>query len=218
LFLRTGNVMQKFRDIFLGKRIWVLGCGPSLCEIDFDKIPEDDVILACNSSVMKTDRYNYACFTDGVVPFFEYYHKIPLEKIISFNQDEVKAGHYIKKCHDIKFTKSDEYVCFGIDITHCTTHLAYMMGAREIMLAGCDCYVDKDIYHWNNKEKIETTTTDNIPISLKQNLKENHSYKFGAELGYWDKIYANNPKLPITIVSPNSRIRHFPKKSFNEVI
>jgi hypothetical protein len=98
-------MMQKFRDIFLGKRIWVLGCGPSLNDIDFDRIPDNDIILACNSSVMKTDRYHYACFTDGSVMWREYYYKIPIEKIISFNESEIVGGHYVKKCHKFKFTK-----------------------------------------------------------------------------------------------------------------
>ena len=209
--------MQKFRDIFLGKRIWVLGCGPSLCDIDFDKIPDDDIILACNSSVLKTSRFNYACFTDGSVPFYEYYRQLPLDKIISFNEVEVKAGHYIKKCYNLKFTKNDNDVCFGIDIIHCTTHLAYIMGASEILLCGCDCFIDEKNYHWNDKENIDTPITDDIPLGLKQSLIDNYSNMFGAELNYWDKIYANNPKLPITIVGLNSKIRNFPKKTFDEI-
>jgi hypothetical protein len=207
--------MQKFRDVFLGKRIWILGCGPSLSDIDFGKIPDNDIILACNSSVLKTDRYNYACFTDGTVPYHQYYHNIPFEKIISFNEAEIKAGHYIKKSRKIKFSKDDTDVCFGLDIIHCTTHLAYVMGASEILLCGCDCYIDGDNYHWNDKENIETKTIDNTPESFKNNSIVN--YSFGAELNYWDKIYFNNPNLPITIVSPNSRIRNFTKKSFDEV-
>lgn len=209
--------MQKFRDMFSGKRIWILGCGTSLCDIDFGKIPCDDIILACNSSVLKTDRFNYACFTDGMIPFFEYYHEIPLEKIISFNESEVIGGHYIKKGHRLNFTKNDKEACFGIDIVHCTTHLAYIMGASDILLCGCDCYIEGDYYHWSNKDNVKTNATNNIPDGFKQYLTDVKDYGFGAELNYWDEIYKRNPYLPITIVSPKSRIRNFTKKSFDEI-
>lgn len=216
--------MQRFRDIHAGKRIWLLGCGVSLLDINTHQIPEDDIIICCNSSVLYAHRFDYACFTDGLMKYWKYYTNLKDHpcKVIIFNQAEIPAvkeeTYFIaKRWPGTKMSKEDTEVIFGQDVVHCALHFAYMLGGREIILCGCDCFVEKPHYHWNDKAGIKLDYHDNMPMDLHDN-GVSVDYGFDAELQYWKDIYRHNRDLKIINCSAISAIPHYPRKKFNDII
>ena len=141
--------MQRFKDIHEGKRIWVCGSGPSLLKIIPDQIPIDDIVIACNVATKHFKKMDYACFTDESANFYDYHLNLVTKqcKVILFNE-KIKAikseTFYIKKKHGDKFDKNANDVIYGTDIIHCAVNLAWMMGAKEIILAGVDLKYSED--------------------------------------------------------------------------
>lgn len=212
--------MQRFLDKHPGKRIWIIASGTSLCDMDLSLIPDEDIIMACNSGVLKTKRIDYACFTDGGVTKFDYYQGLKNRDctIISFNEAEVKKikpeFYYITKRQnrdDWNFSKQDNESVFGIDIINCTMHLAYVMGASEIILCGVDMYTKGGNYHWHDKDNIVLTSSGNTGIPDINN-------GFGAELNAFNAISIANPELKVTNANPKSKLNCFVKKYYNDIL
>lgn len=214
--------MQRFRDIHKGKRIWLLASGPSLVSLDVDRIPKEDIIMAGNSGVVKANRLDYACFTDGAVVGYDYYHDLKNRdcKVIVFNEAEIfpikEQTYFIKKRSKggWKFSKEDTEVIYGYDIIHCSMNLAYVMGAKELILCGVDLGGNGKKYHWH----------DNI-IDLKTNNhfhegwpKADINYGFGAERNGFMKIRLANPDFKVINISMESTLDCWPKKPFEEII
>jgi len=69
------NHPSEIEDIHKGRRAIVCGSAPSLNNIDFSRVSDDNVIFACNQSVTVMSKCDYFCMTDFAVPknsFFEY--------------------------------------------------------------------------------------------------------------------------------------------------
>jgi hypothetical protein len=67
--------VEKFRNVHKGKTGFVLGAGYSLTECDINSVIKKGISFSCNSSIVSIDECDYFSFTDGVIPYFEFYKK-----------------------------------------------------------------------------------------------------------------------------------------------
>lgn len=219
--------MERFKDKHKGKRIWVCGSGGSLLDVDPSRIPKQDIIIACNSATYHFETMNYAVFTDESVNYNNYYTNLNKKKckIILFNNhiDIIKRGTIVvQKQYDVwEFTKTGNKVIGGRDVIHCAVHLAWQMGAGQIILAGVDLK-HKDAGH---KYAYPNTYNANTPEGLRPTLDESmkaNDTLFDGHLGYslggWEEINKANPSLPITTIAVNGNLHIYPKKAFNELV
>jgi|TARA_R110002020_G_scaffold187400_3_gene385730 hypothetical protein len=199
------NHPSEVEDIHKGKRAIVCGSAPSLNDIDFDKVSDNNIIFACNQSVTAMSKCDYFCMTDHAVPknnFFEYGVNIST-KIATWG--DFYNAQKIKDIHDqlkdkiyfferdgsnmFDFNKKDKFIV-GVDSVQCATHLAYITGCNEIVLAGVDLqhtdgkiYCDSKIYEeevdWNGH------VSDNGTLDLSFNN--------------WKDIVSNNDATFLTV-------------------
>src|ERR1035437_4541467 len=226
--------MLRFKDINLGKRIWVCGGGGSLLTVIPEKIPKQDIVICCNVATKHFENFDYAVFTDSSVNYYDYYLNLNKKncKIIIFNEKGITVKvkdetYYIEKEQTCKFDKTSNKSILGRDCVHIAVNLAWMMGAKEIILAGVDLkYINE-----NKKYAYAAIPTKDIPSGLLQinkygdaggQGKQTGQYMFdgylGSSLMYWDEINEANPNLNIVDISIDGNLKLYPKKSFNEVI
>ena len=213
------NSLQKFRDKHIGKRIWVCGSGPSLEYIDEKRISKNDIIIACNSSTYHFSKFDYCILTDELANYSNWYLNLINKpcKIILCNTgiNKIKKNTtYIEKEYNWKLNKDSSKVIYGYDVIHCAVHIAYVMGASEIILAGVDLKyktpTQKYIY---SQELIEEA-----PQSCKETLakgmepgEDSFDGSLGLSLGGWKLINENNNELPIKTISKDTNLTFYPK-------
>ena len=61
----TLTPLSTVKDIHKGHRAFVLGSGPSLNTFNFEKVTCEDIIFACNQSVVVLEQCDYFCMTGG---------------------------------------------------------------------------------------------------------------------------------------------------------
>ncbi len=224
--------MLRFKDIHLGKRIWVCGSGGSLLDVITSQLPKEDIIICCNVATKHFDDFNYGVFTDGSVNYYDYFTDLKNKncKIILFNKecDIIKEDtFYIEKEHVFKFNKESNKSIFGADCIHLAVNLAWMMGAKEIILAGVDLkYISEE-----KKYAYPCIPSSVIPPGLlemnkysdvggqgKQTGQSMFDGFLGLSLNYWNKLKEANPNLPIIDISVTGNLKLYPKKTFKEVI
>lgn len=191
--------MKHFVDRHKDKRIWVCGTGPSLLFVDVDRLTEEDVIIACNSAVQHFPSAEYLLVVDRLVEEKEYWLYQQAKEVIILNPEiKVKPA----KAHEI-FHQSSEWGDWGIykdrhfpgNSTHRAVSFAYCMGARKIIIAGCDCTGDHP--YDPEEDKVEQPFPEDIML--------------------WNEMYMHNPSLPIVTISPY-RITMIPTITFEEAL
>jgi hypothetical protein len=90
--------VEKFRDKHKGLPGFVLGAGYSLTEFDINKIIKKGISFSCNSSIVSIDECDYFIFTDGAIPYYNFY-----EKAARMSKNLIFAG----KGMDQKFYKEN---------------------------------------------------------------------------------------------------------------
>ena len=219
--------MEKISGIHKGKRIWVCGSGGSLLDVIPSKIPKQDIIIACNSATYHFDKFNYAVFTDETANYSNWYLNLTKKrcKVILLNRG-IKSikQHSIRidkdfSTWDFKDAEQKGMVIGGYDVIHCAVHLAFMMGASEVILAGVDLkHYSSEQKHANNQELTEDAPQwlkDIISGTTKANndLFDGH---LGASLGGWNLIYEHN-QLNITSIATEGNLKLYPLIPFNEL-
>lgn len=219
--------MERIKNIHEGKRFWICGSGGSLLTVDEKKIPKGDIIMCCNSAVSYFKKFDYAVFTDGTANFSKWY--IDLKKIknityILLNNEissiSPKTIYLEKNFLSWKFSKDDKQIIGGYDVIHCATHVAYMMGANEIILCGVDLkHYSKTQKHCNSQELIEGTPegliqTVTASIKANESLFDGH---LGMSLAGWEVISTHN-KLNIRSIGVGGNLNIYPVISFNDLI
>ena len=229
-----------FKDKHKGKRIFVAGAGPSLHDIDVEKL-KDNIVISVNSSLPKLDFCNYFVADDIGVKNWDYYvDLLPTLDCISFlyyDKLEKHAGHLNqdkvvwfkhkwwyspsdKKYNPdgLVFTK-DEPIIGARTTTGTAVHLAYIMGAKEIILLGCDCcYKDFKRYYWQfTGEKVckrktgEKVFCDPNRGKYKGRWVDSHSMQF---IEYWNALSHQSKEQGIKIFDASDGILDcFPKIS-----
>lgn len=86
--------VEKFRDVHKGKIGYVLGSGPSLSKYNLEKVSESGIIFSCNGSVVLPKNPDYFVFTDGAIPYYNFY-----DEAVNKSKNVIFAGRGI----DYKF-------------------------------------------------------------------------------------------------------------------
>jgi hypothetical protein len=219
--------MERIKSIHKGKRFWICGSGGSLLDVDEKKIPKEDIIICCNSAVSYFKKFHYAVFTDGSANYSNWYIKLKGKRNITFillnNEIDSISKKTIRLEKDFqkwKFTKEDTKIIGGYDVIHCAAHIAFMMGADEIILVGVDLkHVSRFQKHANDQSLI-----DNAPEGLKQTVRESTASNetlfdghLGMSLSGWETIKTHN-NLKIRSIGVNGNLNIFPLISFENLI
>ena len=195
------NVSMKFfRDRHAGKRIWVCGSGPSLLDVDVERLTDDDVVIACNSALLHFGKCDYWLMIDGEMPKSEYFHKAnPQQHIILLN-------NLLEPKNGIKYyviNQSALWKDWGVyanshfpgNSTHRAVSFAFCMGARAVILAGCDA-------------------CGHHPYEPHQ---DQFVQPFHEDIMLWNEMLRANPKLRLYTISPFKKT-FIPAKTFDQAL
>lgn len=185
--------MRRFHDMHKGQRIWVCGTGPSLLLVDETRLHPNDIIIACNSAVMHFANADYMIWVDGEFGKADDCIEIlanlrPTQKCINLNplvrspnRFTAEIFHQSQNWGDWKIRKTRH---FPGNVTHRAVSFAFAMGAREVILAGCDCQGHHP-YHPEADKLVQP---------------------FEEDLYLWQMMKETNPNLPIYSISHDSKI------------
>jgi len=218
--------LQKYRDKHLGKRIWICGSGPSLTMVDEKRIPKEDILIACNSATYHFKKMDYAIFTDEMANFSNWYLDLknkPCKVILcntGINKLKKNTIYLNKDFTTWKINRDDVNVIGGYDIIHCAVHIAYVMGASEIILCG----VDLRYKTLTEKYPYSQDLIDEAPQDLKDLIIKGRGVSedyfdgaLGLSLGGWKKIVENNNDLPIKTISQKTNLNYYPFVEINSL-
>ena len=110
--------------------------------------------------------------------------------------------HILPRKEDISFVLDKTGPIFrgpaGEDVIHITSHLAYIMGCREIVLAGVDLTVNNGIYCNPTTYKKEVDWSGVAPVNNPQFLD--------ASYNTWLKVKEINSNIKFLDASPRGRL------------
>jgi uncharacterized Rossmann fold enzyme len=219
--------MEKIIDKHKGKRIWVCGSGGSLLDVIPSKIPKEDIVIACNSATYHFNRFNYAVFTDETANYSNWYLDLKKKRcnVILLNRGiKVIKQHTLRIDKDFttwnfKEAEAKGMVIGGYDVIHCAVHLAFIMGASEVILAG----VDLKHYTAENKHAHSQELTEDAPQWLKDMIEVNTAANkdlfdghLGLSLGGW-KLINEQQQLNIKSIAVNGNLTIYPLIPFDEL-
>jgi len=215
--------LQKYRDKHLNKKVWICGSGPSLVMVDEKRIPKEDILIACNSATYHFKKIDYAIFSDEIANYSNWYLELknkPCNIILcnsGINRIKKNTTYLDKDFTTWKINKEDSKVIGGYDIIHCAVHIAYVMGASEIILCGVDLMYNSGIKYPYSQELI-----NEAPEDLKETLKngmgvveDNFDGALGLSVGGWKLILENNKDLPIKTISEKTNLPYYPYVNIN---
>lgn len=125
-------------------------------------------------------------------------------------QPETLLSNYGVKFLDRIFTKKygistkDGYVCWNNNSGAAAISMAYLLGVKKIYLLGFDMYMEDEVSHWHPPH---FGNTYKVPPFHKHLEGFKHIAEDAEKLG-----------LEIINVSPNSRIKQFPKVSLKDIV
>ena len=218
------NYIKKYINKHKGKRAIVCGTGPSLNDIDFNLLSDDIIIFACNQSVTALDKCDYFCIADNaiiIMDFFEHGAEICNEVIVMgpFNNEEdlMSNNHNSKQRNKFveliknksKFFPRGSNLPFnktgpilkgppGEDVVHITSHFAYLLGCREIILAGVDLTTDNGIYCKSTMYKKEVKW-EGVAFYNNNDLLNN-------SFNVWQQIKESTTDVKFLDASPRGRL------------
>jgi hypothetical protein len=192
------GVMRRFKDVHKGKRIWVCSSGPSLADVDESRLTSDDVVIACNSAITHFKNADYFIWVDGKVTKFDWFRDIkPDQRCINLNPlvpSPESCIEVFEQSHDWGNWMVDDTGHFPGNIPQRAVSFAYVMGARQIVLAGCDC---KGGRVYQESQVIEG--------------------EWDEDLYLWQMMKESNPGLPIVTISQDTPLTVFPSVRFNDL-
>tara|TARA_R100000008_G_scaffold24245_1_gene13071 strand:- start:815 stop:1570 length:756 start_codon:yes stop_codon:yes gene_type:complete len=218
------NYIKKYINRHRGKRAIVCGTGPSLNDINFNLLSDDIIIFACNQSVTALDKCDYFCIADNAIicmDFFEHGAEIANEVIVmgpfnnaedlmSNNHDSKQRSKFVELIKNkSKFFPRGSMLPFnktgpilkgppGEDVVHITSHFAYLLGCREIILAGVDLTIDNGIYCESTIYK-EEVRWDGIAHYNNNDLLSN-------SFNVWQQIKESSNDVKFLNASPRGRL------------
>ncbi len=142
---------------FIGRRVFILGNGPSLKEEDIGKLyyRYADTTIAINDSAKLAPWAGYLFFRD--LDWFRENRGFVFDwegEVITPNSSAARSLHTIKRIisnHVADFTSAGNgSIKYGRTSGHLALSLAITMGALEVVLLGFDCRVVDGRSHWNN--------------------------------------------------------------------
>lgn len=203
--------LQKINGMLKGKRVFVVGSGPSLKGFDLSRLDNEETI-AVNHTLEHYSKAKYHLFGDPrvydyVKPIYEKY-----KGLIFASYHANVSGEEKKNPNMFVFAKNWNYVTENIEDGLYSdfssgmeaVNLALVMGAEKIYLLGMDFCANDGEYYFYGKPDWMTT-----PVEKCDKL-------FNKRVQYWDKFGAFRDR--IFNCSKISRIKTFPVVDINEVL
>ena len=227
--------LKKFKDIYAGKKCFIIGTGPSLKAEDVKAVIESDafVTFGVNTLYKIYDelglKADYYCIIDpstygSVGKSVKKYHtdtffipdnRIKNEKEQSINKFALECSSFYKfSCLEyfgypkFGFDLSDE-IYDGASVVYATMQIAAYMGFSEIYLLGVDCNYDKNQQLHNEK------------LSYEKGYKYKWTKQTGISMidgfqGAKDQVDAQN--IQIYNATRGGMLEVFPRVDFDEVV
>ena len=183
--------MSRVNNMFEGKRIFIIGSGPSLKGFDFNVL-KDEITIAVNHTLEYYHDAKIHLFGDPRI--FQYTKHIYDSgyKGLVFASFHADIGDYAEKENFYVFAKNWNRVTTRIEDGLYSNfnsgmeavNLALIMGAKEIYLLGIDFCADNNEYYFYGKPKWFTSNMAHANDLLKQRAQY-----WGKYSAYKDKIY-----------------------------
>lgn len=208
--------LQKVRDRHKGKTFLICGSGGSLLDVDVSRLRSDIIVICCNSSTYHFKRFDYGVFTDHTANYSEWYLNLNRKKceIIALQNTitkiKKKTTYLEKDFTNWKFEPTDEKVIGGYDVIHCATHISWMMGASEIILAGVDLKHMSETQKYSYDQSLISSAPQSLIDTILPTLQANSSRfdgNLGISLGGWELIDKWNTQLNIKTISKDTNLK-----------
>lgn len=194
---------------------YVFGCGPSLAGYDCDKLARGGVTICCNASIMALKRCDYFLFCDPRVKDEAAYYRSAFKKartVVLGNQELYElcirgTKHERRRKVVVPSAERAGHDCSahavqligGEDATHVATHLGLIMGCSPIVLVGVDL-------EWGAEKYFHSRADKDLWPSLGSEDDQATDESLKRAYGYWCKVKADNPGLPILVANKQSRL------------
>tara|TARA_Y100000310_G_scaffold57488_2_gene52735 strand:+ start:59619 stop:60320 length:702 start_codon:yes stop_codon:yes gene_type:complete len=227
--------LSDVRDKFKGETIFIVGSGPSVHHTD-TSILKGKICLAVNSGLLKYKDIDFYGFIsdDHAVRHWNYYRLLEKMDCVKFLFKD-KLGKYSKKFNNVCLFKHKSWFSppnkyhlpHGLEITKeepiigarvssgSAVHIAYILGAKKIVLIGNDCRMrEGKRYFWEypGEEKGFRTNGDN---SFKTNKRAGFDQQ--SFIQYWNKLAEINKDIEI-IDASESALSCFPKIPLERIV
>lgn len=228
--------INDFKDRHKGKIGFIIGSGPSVRNINPDKL-KDHIVFSVNSSIKKfKDCDYYVCDDWDVInwdyfdfakklkcikllyrkSFQKYEKSLKLENCIFYSHNEYAINGIVKP-NNLKLTKT-EPIIGARTVMASAIHLAYIMGCNPIVLVGVDCrYENGKRYFWEFPEEEMCYRKDGkrYNLSIDKSGKDSHCNSF---IEYWKYFSKINPDNNIITIKNTSEIKVFKEKTLEEIL
>jgi len=195
-----------FRNRHAGQDVFIYGSGPSLHSWDPSTL-NGRACIAVNGGILKHKTPTYYLTSDGSQTI-KHHWKYVQAGIFPVFYSSQGAGDHIRKfgplpkerCvpfqkeHTSVMDKNADKIIWGFSSAHCAVHLAVIMGAKRIIVLGCDCrrgpQGQLNFYDYPGEEKDfypKGKTIKSMPIEQAS----------GAMITVWREIKAANPQVNI---------------------
>jgi hypothetical protein len=214
---RTLDTTDSIRNIHVDRKALLIGSGPSLDNLDLSKYPEH-LIFSIGQSIIALPKADYFCMTDGSTIESTFWSQV-LEKstkiiacgeewLRSITQNSKNCIFLSRRPFNSNHCFKNEPIIWGIDVSHCTAHIIYIMGIRDITLVGID-------YLYKDGQKYASTTS---PVTVKwgrnqknADVRGTHSDGhddpvFDKGIAEWTSIKKANPDLHLSVSDKLSRL------------
>jgi len=219
------DAILSLKDKFVGERIFIIGTGPSLLDVDFDPI-RNETLFGTNRLFLGYEKFNINCQFYAVSdPNLEYLNNIlSLDTCLFLGHGAL--DNYIKNTvlENIRIEKQplllpligwmwENKNNFSKDLTIGTFNgwtiicdiplqAAYYMGFKEVYLLGCDWDFTKRSHFYDTK------TNTNHPLFYERSLKSYKNCK---------KVFEEDNRKIIN-VTQNSKLSVFEHKNLKDII
>lgn len=230
-------MLKTFLDKYIGRLVFILGAGPSLRKVNI-KLLKSHIIIAVNSSILKTPFAQYFFSCDARVTLFKSWLILKNLQCILILKGKTDGGFgvydkktgidafegiikkrifYFDRKDDWIIEKSDKLL-FGKSSVHCAIHFAYILGCSPIVLLGCDCQTEEGKIHFYNfpgESEGDLIKPEFRPFFI--NDYNNIAGALGSVFQGWRDLKRMNPKIDI-INASGGILDVFPRMSLEGVI
>jgi len=227
--------LLQYKNCLHGKRVWIIATGPSLLKDDVDRLKaQGEVLIAVNSAIdlvvdyeksfyLNSDKIVLDKFSDTIRKYSgTFFTDIYVRKLCSnLMLSPIYYCGYLK--HSWKklncYTREDMHVAGdvarkginlnGIMVVTHAIEMAFFMGAKEIVLIGCDCGRSANgKYHFN---------TDSLP-EYESIERENQDFNVFFEWVEVAKDYASKKGVRFMNATRGGRLEKLERISFDDII
>ena len=202
------NTLETFKNCLSGRKVIIMGNGPSLRKVDFNKLESSDVVTFCTNRInliFKKTHWRpcfYSCFASAPLNCKEWRESV-LEvtknnsticflpsffSFVNFSQDNIvkieKVGEHYRHDpvpHNLFDTGPTICVLKSFSATVTMFQLCFYMGVKKIGIVGQDGYlIDRESNHFT-KEYVDTGSRKFKKINERIENVHNVLNKFAAK-------------------------------------